>query len=174
MKKLFCLLMSCWTLMGYAQQERVAMLEADMAVDCTCQPGYSICKADGGFISCCICCEPGATCGAWQGFGLASCACQKENKPVKARIYFHPNRYQDFMDFLAKHRIENGKLTELAAKLVETRTLYEVKDNLAKSFVLLSLEEREEFSETYLAILKPLLENEDQKELIENYFNQNK
>jgi hypothetical protein len=173
MKKVLLLMMVMWSAFSYAQQERILLAEADLPSDCACLPGYSVCKAESVFMSCCMCCEPGSSCGAWTAFGLVGCRCEKTATTGTAKIWFYPNKFDAFLSFLDKYRIDRGELSALVEKTLEGTTLYEVRDNPAKTYVAFTVEQSKTFSEAYLAILKPLLEREDQKELIENYINQN-
>jgi hypothetical protein len=141
--------------------------------NCSCQPGYTKCTADGGLMSCCTCCQPGSSCGGWTAFGLAGCSCESTGT-TKAHGYSNQSNLSTYMTAFASftvHLNRNGMNTDNINNALNEMTagLDIEKDPIRGDIVHPTAERATKFSEVYFAEIERFRSDETNKKIIDEY-----
>ncbi|HPH84094.1 MAG TPA: hypothetical protein PLC48_01495 [Ferruginibacter sp.] len=148
--------------------------------NCTCLPGNSICSADATFMSCCICCQAGSSCGSWTAFGFCACKCENTGtgsgsttSSTIRNIRFYGGKYSEFINYLDLNKVPTSKLKELAKNVTEGKMLNKSNVENGKDFYILS-DDDNPFIDAYVAEMKILTKNATYASLVEAFLKSNK
>lgn len=159
---------------GYAQNEGKVVVGSGNT-SCTCQEGYTICQASSLFMSCCTCCQPGNSCGAWSAFGLCGCGCNKVTQgSSKGEVRFYKEKYVIFLRSLQELGYNTTALSNYAESITLNR-LAKTLDVAGVKLVYYSYKDAEidslsGFSDYHIKIMKELSVLEKYASFIKNSF----
>jgi hypothetical protein len=114
----------------FAQQ--AANVTSYSGVSCACGGSQTVCSANTFFMSCCICCEAGRSCGAWSAFGICSCACESTSATV---VIFH-DAFVEFLSALASKGASTKSITADYQNLISGALSKFTIDQNEKYFIL--------------------------------------
>lgn len=146
---------------------------------CTCQPGQTVCQADGGLMSCCTCCQRGSSCGAWSGFGLAGCSCENTSHVSSyggyggfgstANVILYKAATEKYIGHLKGNGIDVSKIQQAYDGLI-TGLKTQI-DNERGEFVNPSPASATKFGDIYFAEMERICKNDTHRKIIEAYIN---
>ena len=166
MKKLLSLVFTIISLAGFSQQSNLA---SGSGTTCSCQPNYTVCQASALFMSCCVCCQPGSSCGSWSAFGICGCGC--ESTGTFANITLYPNKYGEFMTYLEKNNISTVKLREYFSVVISGSPLFKG-DTPQNDFIMITDYTRVRvFTDAYQNDLRNLVKNSEVSNLVNTFLN---
>lgn len=167
MKKILVVLITMFTSTLFAQEAERAM------ANCSCKPEQTVCSAEGVFMSCCFCCQSGASCGAWQAFGLVGCRCDMISKESNSMNNIHPvkfyfEKFEDFLNLLDHNKVEIGELRILVSELLIEKVSQI--DEKGSSYYKLEGEGLRDFTDKYLEAMKIIIKNENNNLIVSKFF----